>query len=177
GHSVGASLCAPEDVELAKRALGSVQEARAELQLPVDLVAGDRVAEDARVRRIDGVEVPEGWMGLDIGERTADRYAAVIARAGTVFWNGPMGAFELPPFAAGTRVVAEAVAAAWGTTVVGGGDSVSALRGLGLTDRVSHVSTGGGASLELIEGKRLPGVEALDGRNTDQHPATPRGTN
>ena len=163
GHSVGASLCAPEDVELARRALQSSQRGAAALELPVDLVAGDRFAADAQVRKIDGVDVPAGWIGLDIGERTAERYAAVIARAGTVFWNGPMGAFELAPFAAGTRIVAEAVAAASGTTIVGGGDSVSALRSFGLTDRVTHVSTGGGASLELIEGKRLPGVEVLGG--------------
>jgi phosphoglycerate kinase len=163
GHSVGASLCAPEDVELAGRVLESGRRATASLELPVDLVAGDRFAADAQARAIDGVDVPAGWIGLDIGDRTARRYAAVIERAGTVFWNGPMGAFELAPFAAGTRVVAEAVAAAAGTTVVGGGDSVAALRTFGLTDKITHVSTGGGASLELIEGKRLPGVEVLGG--------------
>ena len=168
GHSVGASLCASDDIELAGRALATAARARAELQLPVDLVIGDHVAADAQVRTIDGVEVPAGWMGLDIGVRTSDRYAAVIARAGTVFWNGPMGAFELAPFAAGTRAVAEAVAAAPGTTVVGGGDSVSALRSFGLTDRVTHVSTGGGASLELVEGKSLPGVEVLGGTGTHE---------
>ena len=171
GHSVGASLCAPGDVELAGRALDSARHARAELQLPVDLVAGDRVAADAEVRAIDGVEVPAGWMGLDIGPRTADRYADVIARAGTVFWNGPMGVFELAPFAAGTRAVAAAIAAGPGTTVVGGGDSVSALRKLGLTDKITHVSTGGGASLELIEGKKLPGVEVLSDRHTRERSA------
>jgi phosphoglycerate kinase len=105
--------------------------------------------------------VPDGWMGLDIGARTAQAYAGEIAGAGSVFWNGPMGAFELEPFAAGTRAVAKAVAAASGTTVVGGGDSGAALVEFGLADRVTHLSTGGGASLELIEGKPLPGVEAL----------------
>jgi phosphoglycerate kinase len=100
-------------------------------------------------------------MGLDIGPRTASGYADRVARAGTVFWNGPMGAFELAPFAAGTRVVAEAVAASSATTVVGGGDSAAALHAFGLADRVDWLSTGGGASLELMEGKKLPGVEAL----------------
>jgi phosphoglycerate kinase len=155
-HSVGDSLCADEDVELAKRILGA-----ASPRLPVDLVVGDRFAADAQKRTIDGVDVPDGWMGLDIGPRTASEYAEVIAAAGTVFWNGPMGAFELEPFAAGTRAVAEAVAAAPGTTVVGGGDSAAALRQFGLDGQVTHLSTGGGATLELIEGKPLPGVEAL----------------
>ncbi len=158
GHSVGDSLCAEEDVTLARQTLSG---SGAKLKLPVDLVAGDRFAEDADTREIDGVDVPDGWMGLDIGPRTAREYGEVIAGAGTVFWNGPMGAFEMEPFAAGTRAVAEAVAAAPGTTVVGGGDSASALRQFGLADAVSHLSTGGGATLELIEGKELPGVEAL----------------
>ncbi len=116
---------------------------------------------DTEVRELDGVDVPDGWMGLDIGRDSAEAYASVIAGAGTVFWNGPMGAFELEPFAAGTRRVAEAMADCEGTTVVGGGDSAAALAEFGLADRVDHLSTGGGASLELIEGKPLPGVEAL----------------
>jgi phosphoglycerate kinase len=161
GHTVGDSLCADEDVELARQILDSGSSARAELRLPVDLVIGDRFAEDATVRELDGLDVPDGWMGLDIGPRTASMYSDVIAGAGTVFWNGPMGAFELEPFAAGTGAVAEAVAAAPGTTVVGGGDSAAALERFGLADSVSHLSTGGGATLELIEGKALPGVEAL----------------
>jgi len=161
GHSVGDSLCAEEDVELARGILESCSSARARLELPVDLVIADRFAEDASARELDGLDVPDGWMGLDIGPKTASSYGQVIASAGTVFWNGPMGAFELEPFAAGTRAVAEAVAAAPGTTVVGGGDSAAALERFGLADSVSHLSTGGGATLELIEGKALPGVEAL----------------
>jgi phosphoglycerate kinase len=162
GHSVGASVCSDADVELAVRMLERVPGARAELRLPVDLVIADRLASEARTRTIEGVDLPDGWMGADIGPQTADDYAAVIAGAGTVFWNGPMGAFELEPFAAGTRAIAEAIATAPGTTVAGGGDSVAALTGLGLADKVTHLSTGGGAALELIEGRTLPGIEALE---------------
>jgi phosphoglycerate kinase len=158
GHEVGDSLCEEEGLEPARRVLAAGGE---KLRLPTDLVAGRAFAADTETRRLDGVDVPEGWMGLDIGPRSAAGYAEVIRDAGTVFWNGPMGAFELDPFAAGTRVVAEAVAESDAVTVVGGGDSAAALAQFGLADRVTHLSTGGGASLELIEGKALPGVEAL----------------
>jgi phosphoglycerate kinase len=161
GHSVGASLCVGEDVELAERTLAGQEGARAGLELPVDLVVAERMEADTERQTTEGVEVPEGMMGLDIGPRTAQAYAATIGEAGTVFWNGPMGAFELEAFAAGTRAVAEAVAQAPGTTIVGGGDSAAALQRFGLADRVTHLSTGGGAALELIEGKELPGVMAL----------------
>jgi phosphoglycerate kinase len=162
GIPTGDSLVEEEGVELARRALEKAESSSCELRLPVDLVLGDSFDAGAERRAADGVEVPDGWMGLDVGERTAAAYADEVARAGTVFWNGPMGAFELEPFAAGTRALAEAVAAAPGTTVVGGGDSGAALAEFGLADRVDHLSTGGGASLELLEGKPLPGVEALD---------------
>ena len=158
GHDVGASLCEEEGLEPARRVLAAGGE---KLRLPVDLVAGRAFAADTETKDLDGVDVPEGWMGLDVGRRTAASYAEVIRDAGTVFWNGPMGAFELEPFAAGTRVVAEAVAETEAVTVVGGGDSAAAIAQFGLADRVTHLSTGGGASLELIEGKALPGVEAL----------------
>ena len=158
GHDVGDSLCEAEGIDPARRILDAGGD---RLELPVDLIAGRAFDADTERRAIDGVDVPDGWMGLDVGDDTAHAYAEVIAGAGTVFWNGPMGAFELEPFASGTRAVAEAVADAPGTTVVGGGDSAAALAKFGLADRVDHLSTGGGASLEFIEGKTLPGVEVL----------------
>jgi phosphoglycerate kinase len=163
GHSVGSSLCEEEGIEPATRALAAAEEKGCRLLLPEDLVLGREFAADTETQALDGADVPDGWMGLDIGPRSAEFYAQEIAGAGTVFWNGPMGAFELAPFAAGTRAVAEAVANARGTTVVGGGDSAAALAAFGLDDKVDHLSTGGGASLELIEGKTLPGVEVLGG--------------
>ena len=170
GHGVGDSLCDAEDVEHARAALAKATDpgratglSRTSVALPSDLVIGREFSAEAEHRVLDGVEVPEGWMGLDIGPASAERYAAEIAKAGSVFWNGPMGAFELEPFAAGTRRVAEAVAAAPGVTVVGGGDSAAALAHFGLEQAVDHLSTGGGATLELLEGRSLPGVEALDG--------------
>jgi phosphoglycerate kinase len=141
--------------------LERVEGSRSLLHLPEDLVLGRAMEADTERRELNGIDVPEGWMGLDIGGNTAAKYARRIAGAGTVFWNGPMGAFELEPFAEGTRAVAEAVASASGTSVVGGGDSAAAVVEFGLADRVDWLSTGGGASLELMEGRDLPGVEAL----------------
>jgi phosphoglycerate kinase len=157
----GNSLVEEAGVSLASEALARAAESECELALPTDLVLGEEFDAGTAVRLAEGVVVPDGWMGLDVGPATAAAYAERIAGAGTVLWNGPMGAFELEPFAAGTRAVAEAVAAAPGTTVVGGGDSVAALHQFGLAEKVDWVSTGGGASLELLEGKKLPGVEAL----------------
>jgi phosphoglycerate kinase len=162
GHPTGDSLVDAEGAELAGRILEHARTKSCRLELPKDLVLGDRFGADAQTKALDGTGVPDGWMGLDVGPRTEREYASEIAAAGTVFWNGPMGAFELDPFSSGTRAVAEAVAAADATTVVGGGDSVAALEQFGLIDRVTHVSTGGGASLELLEGRRLPGIEALE---------------
>jgi phosphoglycerate kinase len=161
GIPTGDSLVEKKGLELARRVLQSAEESDCELVLPIDLVIGRALDPDTEVRELDGVEVPDGWKGLDIGPRTAARYAQRVQAAGTVFWNGPMGAFELAPFAAGTRRVAEAVASAPGATIVGGGDSAAALASFGLADAVDWLSTGGGASLELMEGRRLPGVEAL----------------
>jgi phosphoglycerate kinase len=162
GHQTGNSLVEEEGIELARKALEKAASSDCRILLPLDLVAGDKFAADAERRDLDGADVPDGWMGLDVGPQTVEAYSREIEGAGTVFWNGPMGAFEMEPFAAGTRGVAEAVADAPGTTVVGGGDSGAALQQFGLADRVDHLSTGGGASLELLEGKQLPGVEVLD---------------
>jgi phosphoglycerate kinase len=161
GRDTGNSLVEDEGVESAKRVLADAGGSDSILELPEDLVLGKEFDPGTETRELNGVDVPEGWMGLDIGSNTAANYSKRIARAGTVFWNGPMGAFEMEPFAAGTRTVAEAVAAAPGHTVVGGGDSLAALAGFGLTDAIDWASTGGGASLELMEGKELPGVAAL----------------
>jgi phosphoglycerate kinase len=161
GLPTGESLVEEEGVPKAEQALRKAGSVDCDLVLPADLVLGREFDAATERREIDRVDVPEGWMGLDIGPRTAAAYSEAVSRAGTVLWNGPMGAFELEPFAAGTRAVAEAVADAPGKTVVGGGDSVAALHEFGVADRVDWVSTGGGASLEFLEGKPLPGLEAL----------------
>jgi phosphoglycerate kinase len=132
-----------------------------EVLLPTDVVAAAAFDRDAEARIVPADAVPDGWVGLDIGPETRHRFAERIAVAETVFWNGPMGVFEWPRFAAGTRAVAEAVAESRGWTVVGGGDSVRAVEELGLADRVDWISTGGGASLEFLEGRELPGVAAI----------------
>jgi phosphoglycerate kinase len=161
GRDTGNSLVEKEGVESAKRVLAEAEGSDSILELPEDLVLGKELDAGTETRELNGVDVPEGWMGLDVGANTAANFGKRIGRAGTVFWNGPMGAFEVPPFDAGTRAVADAVAAAPGHTVVGGGDSVAALHKFGLAESIDWISTGGGASLELIEGSALPGVEAL----------------
>lgn len=162
GHATGNSLVEEAGVALAEQALKDAATSGCELLLPSDLALGREFSADTEVQQLDGVDVPDGWMGLDIGPRTAADFAQRVKQAATVFWNGPMGAFELAPFAAGTRTVAEAMAAAPGVTVVGGGDSAAAIAEFGFADDVTHLSTGGGAALELVEGKQLPGVEALE---------------
>jgi phosphoglycerate kinase len=131
------------------------------VELPVDVVAADDFAEDAEAHAAGIEKIPDGWLGLDIGPATSEAFGAIIRDARTIFWNGPMGVFEWSRLAAGTRAIAEAVAAAAAYAVVGGGDSVRAIQELGLADSVSWVSTGGGASLELLEGRELPGVAAI----------------
>ncbi len=161
GHEIGDSLFEAEQVEAVRQLLETAKGQGKPVLLPTDVVVAREVSEDAEARTVaaDGIEA--GWKGLDIGPASAMAFAGAVADARTVFWNGPMGVFELEPFAAGTKTVAEAVAAADGYTVVGGGDSAAALAELGLADRVDHLSTGGGASLELLEGKTLPGVAAI----------------
>lgn len=162
GHTTGNSLVEEAGVALAAEALEQAAAGSCELVLPSDLLLGREFSAETETQKLDGVDVPDGWMGLDIGPRSAADYAARVKSAATVFWNGPMGAFELAPFAEGTRTVAEAMAAAPGVTVVGGGDSAAAIAQFGFADDVTHLSTGGGAALELVEGKQLPGVEALE---------------
>jgi phosphoglycerate kinase len=171
GKEIGDSLYDDESVEAARAALAKAASSHCELTLPVDLVLGREFSADTERQEVDGVDVPDGWMGLDVGPKTGQLYAEAVGKAGTVLWNGPMGAFEMEPFAGGTRAVAEAVAAAPGKTVVGGGDSVAAMVQFGLQGEVDWLSTGGGASLELLEGKKLPGVEAL----IDAKTAAPAG--
>jgi phosphoglycerate kinase len=162
GHSVGASLCPREDVERARMSLWSADGNRERLALPKDLVVVRwRSEEPPVVQTLDGVDVPDGWMGLDIGPRTADSYAADVVAAETVLWSGPMGRFELPQFDAGTRAIAHAVASTTAATVAGGGETQKALSRFGVHDRVSHVSTGGPAMLEFLKGRELPGLQVL----------------
>ncbi|MDR7401873.1 MAG: phosphoglycerate kinase [Armatimonadota bacterium] len=164
GYGVGASLCEVDRLDLARSLLEEAERRRVPLLLPEDVVVADRFAPDAAVRVVPAEAIPEGWMGMDIGPQTAAAFSRVVRTAGTVVWNGPLGVCEFVPFAAGTRMVAEAAAASGAVTIVGGGDTAAALQQMGLADRMSHVSTGGGASLEFLEGKVLPGVAALQDR-------------
>ena len=162
GYSVGDSLLEADQIPTVEAFLEQAARRGVEVGLPIDVVVADRFAADAEVEVVSAHEIPDGWMGLDIGPATAQRYAERIADAGTVVWNGPMGVFEMEPFAAGTTTVAQAMAQAPGMTVVGGGDSAAAIRLLAIDEnRFDHISTGGGASLEFLEGKELPGLVAL----------------
>ncbi|GAB3442638.1 phosphoglycerate kinase [Actinophytocola sediminis] len=157
---IGDSLLEADMVDTCRRLLADAGD---KIELPVDIVVADDFSADADTRTLPATELPDGWKGLDIGPDTARAYGAILAEAGTVFWNGPMGVFELAPFAAGTKVVAESIVDSKAYGVVGGGDSAAAVRALGLPeDGFSHISTGGGASLEFLEGKPLPGIEVLE---------------
>ena len=161
GYAVGASRVEADQVDTCRELIEQAESAGVKLLLPVDIIAAEAFQPDAEHRRVSADGIPDGWMGLDIGSETIERFAGALADAGAVLWNGPMGVFEWEAFAAGTEGVARAVAAGSGFSVIGGGDSAAAIRKLGLADQVSHVSTGGGASLEFLEGRDLPGVAAL----------------
>ncbi len=161
GHDVGNSLCELDQLDYARRMIEKAKANGKQLLLPVDNVAADKF-DAAAATQVVGNDVPAGWMALDIGPKTLAAYAAAIQGAKTVVWNGPMGCFEMKPFAAGTFGVCQAVAASGATSIIGGGDSVSAVNKSGLAAKMTHISTGGGASLEFLEGKELPGVAALN---------------
>ena len=163
GQEIGKSLVEEDKLELARQMMADAKQRGVDLLLPVDHIVAMKMADDAVVRTVDeGQPIPPDVMALDIGPKTIERFAEEISRAKTIVWNGPMGVFEKPPFARGTRKIAHAVVDNSGaTSIVGGGDTVSAVHSAGVTDRITHISTGGGASLEFLEGKKLPGVEAL----------------
>ena len=162
GGEIGNSLLEADKVELAKELMEKAKEKGVKLLLPLDNEAGDKFSNDAMRITVHSKSIPEGFEGMDIGPDTQKLFADEIEKAGTVVWNGPMGVFEFENFAVGTRKIAEAMAKCKGVTIVGGGDSAAAIRQMGFADKVTHVSTGGGASLEFLEGKVLPGVAALD---------------
>lgn len=164
GWEIGTSLLEEDKVELAGELLAEAEKKNIALYLPVDNVIADAFDNDAQKKTVPADQIPENWMGLDIGPETIKKFTAEIEKAKTVIWNGPMGVFEMPNFAVGTRKIAEALAEMTdkgATSIVGGGDSAAAISIFGLDDRMSHISTGGGASLEFLEGKKLPGIEAL----------------
>lgn len=159
GTSVGASKVEEDQLETARGLLAAGGD---KLLLPVDAVIADGFSADAATKVVDADSIPDSWMMLDVGPRTVDAFAAVIASAGTVVWNGPLGVYEMEPFRRGTEAVARAVAASKAVSIVGGGDLAAALANLGLDQAITHISTGGGATLEFLEGKQLPGIKALE---------------
>ncbi len=162
GYGVGTSLCELDKVDLANDLLAKAKEKNVNLLLPVDNVVGKEFDADTEAKTVPSNAIPEGWMGLDIGEETIKLFSDAIKDAKTVVWNGPMGVFEMERFATGTKKVAEALANSEAITIVGGGDSAAAVEQLGFADKITHISTGGGASLEFLEGKELPGIAVLN---------------
>ncbi len=161
GGEIGSSLLEEDKLGLARALQEKARKKGVEFLLPVDNKAGDAFLADCNARVMDIDKIPQGWMGMDIGPKSIERFTAVIRRAATVIWNGPMGVFEFPAFEEGTRAVALALSENTGVTIIGGGDSAAAVKQFGLAGRMSHISTGGGASMEFLEGKTLPGVAAL----------------
>ncbi len=162
GYTVGDSICEDDKVELAKEMLAKAEAKGVNFLLPVDNMISTHFAEDAEHKVVDSDNIPDGWMGMDIGPKTIEKFCGAIKGAGTVIWNGPMGVFEFAPFAEGTLAIARAIAESGAISIVGGGDSVAAVTKLGFADKMSHISTGGGASLEFLEGKDLPGISCLN---------------
>ena len=162
GGNVGKSLLEEDYLQYALDMIEKAKEKGVKLLLPVDAVAADEFSNDANIKVVPQNEIPEGWMGLDIGPETAKLYAEAVKSAKTVVWNGPMGCFEMPNFANGTETVAKALSETDAVTIIGGGDSAAAVNQLGYGDKMTHISTGGGASLEFLEGKELPGVAAAN---------------
>ena len=161
GHSVGTSICETDKIDLAKGLLAAAAEKGVKFLLPVDNRVGKEYKEDTEYMDVNSDDIPDGWMGLDIGPKTRELFAGAIKGAGTVIWNGPMGVSEWENFALGTIAVATAVADSGAISIIGGGDSAAAVQKLGFADKMTHISTGGGASLEFLEGKQLPGIVAL----------------
>jgi len=162
GKSVGASLVEDDKIDLAKELMAKAEAKGVKLLLPTDVVVADKFAADANTQVVSVDNIPEGWMGLDVGPDSVKSFQAELNECKSVIWNGPMGVFEMDAFAKGTFAIADTLANLDGITIIGGGDSVAAVEKAGLADKMSHISTGGGASLELLEGKVLPGVAALD---------------
>ena len=161
GREIGTSLLEADKVELAGQIMQKALDKGVMFLLPVDTAVGDRFAPDCEKKIVDSASIPDGWMGMDIGGNTVNLFKEAIKKAGTVVWNGPMGVFEFPAFAEGTKAIAEALAESDAVTIVGGGDSAAAVEQMGFADKITHISTGGGASLEFLEGKELPGVACL----------------
>ena len=162
GHDIGKSLLEEDKIELAKSFIDKAKEKGVELHMPIDAVVANEFSKDAETKVVEIDAIPSDWMGLDIGPKTAEKYADVIKNSKLIIWNGPMGVFEMEKFANGTKTVADAMAETAGYTVIGGGDSAAAVEKFNVADKMDHVSTGGGASLELMEGKALPGIVALN---------------
>ena len=165
GYSIGTSICESDKVELAKDIMAKAKEKGVNFLIPQDNVVATEYKADAEFKPVDSDNIPDGWMGLDIGEKTAKLFADAIKNAGTVVWNGPMGVSEWPNFAKGTIAVAKAVAESDAISIIGGGDSAAAVENLGFADKMTHISTGGGASLEFLEGKVLPGIACLNDKD------------
>ena len=164
GREIGSSICETEKLGVARSLLEKARAKGVALLLPVDNVVADAFSAEAGTKTVPSDGIPEGWMGMDIGPETRGLFAGAIQKAGTVMWNGPMGVFEMAPFAEGTRAVAQAMADSGAVTIIGGGDSAAAAAQLGFEDKITHISTGGGASLEFIEGLDLPGIACLNDR-------------